>query len=349
MKLGRFVVDAHVHAQRFARAPRDAGGAGATGGHPALSHAMKYALQPYDNSPRLLHDMQCYGVDACVLLPAFGMTNALNVQLRRAHPGRFVCVARAERTLARAKARAVAWSAEDTARELDELLATGDYVGIGEAMPGDPHLGERRTAVTVHSFLDECGPTMEVARKHKVPVQWHTGLTMGYTTSFCRADAFPETFSPLWVHDLAAEWPDVTIVFNHGGMQGGWWERWYDECLHVAAATDNVHLETGLWWSELYARPLRDPNIGARKLVWGTDWGASLPFAWQPGAKPEVYAVQRRSAAPVTHQVDFWGWSLKQLMRLDVPQDELDLILGGNAARLYGLTPPHTRLFPALD
>ncbi len=346
MKAGRFVVDAHVHAQRFARDQARPRGSTA---YPTLSHEMKYDLVPYDNSPRLLADMEGYGVDACMLLPAFGMTNEINVRIMQAHPGKFVCVARAERTLNRAKRREESWSAAESARELDELLATGHYVGIGEAMPGDPHLGERHTPLTVHSFLDECGPTMEIARKHRVPVQWHTGLTMGYTTSFCRADAFPETFSPLWVHDLAAEWPDVTIVFNHGGIQGGWWERWYEECLNVAAATDNVYLETGLWWSELYTRPLRDPNIGAKKLIWGTDWGASLPFVWQPGCHPESYAAQSRDGQPVRHQVDFWGWSLRQIARLNVPQDDLNLVLGGNAVRVYRIPVPHTRLFPFVD
>jgi hypothetical protein len=47
----------------------------------------------------------------------------------------------------------------------------------------------------------------------------------------------------------------------------------------------------------------------------------------------------------VTHQVDVWGWSLKQLSRLDVAQDDLNLMLGGNAARLYRLPVPHKRLF----
>jgi hypothetical protein len=43
--------------------------------------------------------------------------------------------------------------------------------------------------------------------------------------------------------------------------------------------------------------------------------------------------------------VDVWGWSLRQLNNLDIVQDDLNLILGGNAARLYKLTVPHNRLF----
>jgi hypothetical protein len=33
------------------------------------------------------------------------------------------------------------------------------------------------------------------------------------------------------------------------------------------------------------------------------------------------------------------------LTSLRVSQDDLNLILGGNAVRVFGLEPPHTRLF----
>jgi hypothetical protein len=38
-------------------------------------------LVPYNNSLRLEYDMDCYGVDMCVLLPAFGMTDELNLEI----------------------------------------------------------------------------------------------------------------------------------------------------------------------------------------------------------------------------------------------------------------------------
>ena len=65
-----------------------------------------------------------------------------------------------------------------------------------------------------------------------------------------------------------------------------------DDTLMVAAAHTNVYLETGHWWAELYEKALHDPNIGAEKLVWGTDWGASVPQQWRgrafhPGSYPD--------------------------------------------------------------
>jgi predicted TIM-barrel fold metal-dependent hydrolase len=95
----------------------------------------------------------------------------------------------------------------------------------------------------------------------------------------------------------------------------------------------------------LYQKALLDPNIGPEKLVWGTDWGASLPFHTQIGHTPQAYPVQIRNQPLVRHQVDCWGWSLKQVSAVNIAQDDLNLMLGGNAARLFKLDVPHSRLF----
>ena len=340
MKLGRFIVDSHVHAQRFAAGPEftkqqvDP----ARARYNDLAKVMRL-LTPYDNSPRLLYDMACYDVDMCVLLPAFGMTNELNLEIVDKHPGTFVAVCSAVQTQRKAVRGEEPWSAEAAAREIDELLATGRFVGIGEGMPTD---NARTRAIDLAERLDQMRPVMEVARKHETVVRIHTGVVMGYPLTH---NFWPESLHPIWTTDVATEFPDVPIILDHGGLQGWWSERLVEEAMNVAAAHDNVYLETGLWWTDLYTKALLDPNIGAEKLLWGCDWGASIPFHAQYGNHPPAYAVQLRKQPLVRHQVDVWGWSLKQLLRLDIVQDDLNLILGGNAARLFGLPVPHTRLF----
>ena len=95
MKLGRFVVDTHVHAQRFAAGPRlrESGVLELTGGAQweALGEAI-LDLEPYDNSKRLLEDMDTYGIDACVLLPSFGMSNEINAEIVAQNPDRFAAL-----------------------------------------------------------------------------------------------------------------------------------------------------------------------------------------------------------------------------------------------------------------
>ncbi len=341
MKLGRFIVDTHVHAQRFAAGPElEKANLDTTSARYGDLATVIRRLTPYDNSPRLLYDMGCYDVDMCVLLPAFGMTNDLNLQIVNAHPERFVAVCGAMETARRAIRGEAPWSVANAAAELDALLATGKFVGFGEGMPADP---TRKTTIGQTERMDQIRPIMDVARKHKTVARVHTGVVMGYPLTH---HYWPESLNPIWVTDLAAEYRDVPIVLDHGGLQGWWSERLVEEALCVAAAHDNVYLETGLWWTDLYMKALLDPNVGAEKLLWGCDWGASLPFHVQYGNKPPAYAVQLRNQPIVRHQVDVWGWSLKQLLRLDIAQDDLNLILGGNAAHIYGLKVPHTRLFP---
>lgn len=340
MKMGRFIVDTHVHAQRFAAGPGlkkenlDAGSAR----YNDLAKVIRH-LEAYDNSPRLLYDMECYDVDMCVLLPAFGMSNELNIQIMENNPGRFVAVCSATETARKARDDGIEWTAEAAAKELDALLATGKFVGTGEGMPANA--SSKRT-VGMTERLDQMRPIMEVVQKHKSVVQVHSGVVMGYPLSH---HYWPETLNPIWMADMAVEYPDVPIVINHGGLQGWWSERFYEECLLLAASHDNIYLECGFYWAELYEKPLLDPNIGAEKLLWATDWGASIPFHSQPGHYPSSYPVQKRSEPLPRHQVDMWGWSLKQLLKVQCTQDDLNLILGGNAARIYKLEVPHTRLF----
>jgi predicted TIM-barrel fold metal-dependent hydrolase len=322
VKIGRFVVDTHVHAQRHAAGAAIKERAEQQGKRLASYEQLEQSMRQivaYDNSERLLFDMNTYQVDMCVLHPAFGMTNEINAQIVEKHPNKFVALCTAKKTMERALRRENPWTVDAAAKELDDLLSTGKFVGIGEGIPSD---GTRRKTISQTDRMDEIRVIMDVARKHKVPATIHTGVVMGYPLGH---HYWPETLNPIWLIDIAIEYRDVPIILCHGGMQGWWSEHWVNQCLFLAASSDNVYLETGLWWTELYEKALNDPNIGAEKLIWGTDWGASIPQHGQPRQYPEVYAVQFRNKPVVPHQVDVWGWSLKQLWRLNIPQDDLNL------------------------
>jgi hypothetical protein len=83
MKLGRFIIDTHVHAQRHAAVP-EFKKMGLTDPkkikYQDLASVLRHIVT-YDNSKRLLYDMECYQVDMCILHPAFGMSNEINVEL----------------------------------------------------------------------------------------------------------------------------------------------------------------------------------------------------------------------------------------------------------------------------
>jgi predicted TIM-barrel fold metal-dependent hydrolase len=300
-------------------------------------------LVTYDNSKRLLYDMECYQVDMCILHPAFGMSNELNVDLVERYPDKFVALVSAKDLADKATKGEAEWSIEAACEELDRHLSTGKFVGIGEGMPANP---TRKKTYSQTERMDELRKVMEVAQKHQVPVRVHTGSPMGYHITYTR---WPENFHPNWIRDIATEYPDVPIIFDHGGMQGGRWDTLVLEAIQVAANHDNVYLETGLYWTELYYEALKDPNVGAEKLMWGTDWGASIPTQTQIGQHPQTFAAQVSKEGLVRHQVDVMGWSLKQVSRLNISQDDLNLILAGNALRVYKIDFPLTRMFKIVD
>ena len=140
MKLGRFIIDTHVHAQRHAAGPefKKAGKKDLKKiKYNDLASIMRH-LVTYDNSKRLLYDMECYQVDMCILHPAFGMSNELNVELVEKYPDKFRALVSSKGTADKALAGEIEWTIETACEEIDELLATGKFVGIGEGMPSNP-------------------------------------------------------------------------------------------------------------------------------------------------------------------------------------------------------------------
>jgi predicted TIM-barrel fold metal-dependent hydrolase len=341
---GRFIVDTHVHPGRHAIKWKKRG---IKPDFRSLVKEMGFS-EAFDNSGRLLYDMDLYGLNMAVLQPApmLGMGNDLNAKLVKEHPDRFIAMCSDFHTCQKALRGEQPWSVEAAVDEVDEALSTGRFKGgIGEGIPHDPN---RHEFVSIDERFEEVCAFMNLARRHGVPVNFHAGVNVGYGGGGgWKRRSNPEWFDPLFVHDVASEYPDVPIIMAHGGMIGWWSEMFMDKTMEVVASHDEVYLETGRYWAGLYEKPLLDPNIGAEKMIWGTDWGASVPVYWQPGKEPENYLMQVKKQGVPGHQIDIMGWSLRQLDKLDITQDDLNLILGGNAVRIFKLEDqlPYTRLF----
>ncbi|MFA5309813.1 MAG: amidohydrolase family protein [Dehalococcoidales bacterium] len=343
MKLGRFVVDTHVHSQRHAAGKALKG----SKDFADLGKAM-YTVEAYDNSARLIYDMDNYGVDMCVIEPAFGMTNKTNAAQVEKYPQRFVANCNTKEYDDRCKETGEPWTLDGAIAEMARLLDTKKFVGVGEAMPVMPPATPENPYPDQETLIKNMMRMMDLARQYHIPVRYHAGTPGGYAIAY---HAWPITYNPLWAHTLAVAYPDVPLILEHAGIEGGWWEWFYEQALHVAASHKNIYLETGRWWTELYSKALNDPSVGAEKLIWGTDWGASLPVYSQLNRYPPGYTRQDLKQGIPRHQVDIWGWSLKQIERLDINQDDMNLMLGGNAVRLYNLKLPGglTRMFKFVD
>jgi uncharacterized protein len=145
----------------------------------------------------------------------------------------------------------------------------------------------------------ELYPAYAICQERGIPVVVHCG-----TSNF---DGAVNRFAdPIYVEDMAKDFPALTIVLAHGGR--GWW---YDAAAFLALMREHVWIElSGLpprKLPEYYAR--HDLDRLGRKFIFGTDW---------PGV-PGIRANAEAVAA------------------LGFAEDVLAGILAGNAQRVYGL------------
>ena len=151
-----------------------------------------------NNLPMQLQLMDRYNVSQAVVFWGGRSSNQSVLEAARAHPGRFIPFASIspERTAYRP-----AWQADGQALldQLDALLATGQYRGIGEISATHfPSAGFDETD------FSPVGPMMQgimrLARKYRVPVMVHVELTRMAELS-----------------QLLEQHPEVPVIWAHGG------------------------------------------------------------------------------------------------------------------------------------
>jgi predicted TIM-barrel fold metal-dependent hydrolase len=108
----------------------------------------------------------------------------------------------------------------------------------------------------------ELYPAYASCQERGVPVIVHCG-----TSNF--AGAVNRFADPIYVEDVAKDFPELTVVLAHGGR--GWW---YDAAAFLALMREHVWIElSGLpprKLPEYYAR--HDLDRLGRKFIFGTDW-----------------------------------------------------------------------------
>ena len=337
MKIGRFVVDGHIHCGK-----KDVTAEG------TKVSGFNQEVESCDNSKEALYDMKVYDVDMGILLPSFnGTHSSAYAQICKEHPDKFrTCAVETELRLDAMHGKRK-WNIDDAIKELDGYFSGPDkewFVGIGEFCPGS--LGCVRDMPTKQERFKEWCATAEFCINYDIPCYAHE------FSSFNLED--PLTMLAC----LCSKYPKFKLIIAHGG---GSKPQDIEKAVDMAARFENVYLETGYWKAEYYEYALFEQDLGAAKLIWGGgDTGSHL---WYPQivhgtrlAQSNKFYYNRNNwiwtgKKGTSYQPDWLGWATHQIHRLKdlnlCTQDEINLIVGGNAARLYKLPVPKNCSFAA--
>lgn len=165
---------------------------------------------------------------------------------------------------------------------------------------------------------DLCYPLYDIVAEHGIPVLLHQGHSgRGQKSKYGH---------PMYVDSAAADYPEVNFVLGHSAR----WETWSDEAFSVAIFKTNVYLDMSLW--QHWASPdeickkvlwLRD-RVGIDRVLFGSDM-AGIEVSWT--LKEWVDQIRMFPELAKQHGSSF-------------SHEELDMLLGLNAARIYAIERP---------
>lgn len=170
------------------------------------------------------------------------------------------------------------------------------------------------------SVVDEaCLPLIEGCVERGVPILVHT--------AHVAPPLRPDLARPAAVSQIAAKYPEATLIYGHAGYR-----YWWEEALQVSRSHTSSYLEISQWTEEAHRNPelfinvlseMRD-TIGAHRMLLGTDFAAG-PVTAERGEYPRLMEFMRT----LPEQAARYGKVFTQ--------EETDLITDGNARRLLKL------------
>ena len=280
----RFLLDCHVH----------------VGGSPALAALIDQVQTPkdwlalrgrqpeafaeaasqsqVDNSADLIATMDEYGVSHALIqaTPGKDASSQLIADAARRHTGRLFPIYRPEAllgdlgpgTIQTPDQQTLRQNARQIAEDIEGVFPAFGMLGLGEFIVG----GFVTTALDPVQVARDMGPIMEALRPRKLPIQLPTA-TSGWKGGLYYI------YEPLWVDELAGNFPDVPIVLT---KMGRGIRTSFDACMVVAKRNANVYFDL----TDSRAEHLREAldELGAERIMFGTDLhGLSLNYAYDVG------------------------------------------------------------------
>ena len=147
-----------------------------------------------------------------------------------------------------------------------------------------------------------------------IPVLVHTGPEiLPLYSKYCY---------PVYLDEVASDFPNLTLILAHAGF------CWWPEALNIATTKPNIYLDLAGWQTRAYQHPIDEfyiplrlilDTIGPSRVLFGSDWPALRLFKGGQANWVKVF----------TNLPD----SVKEA-GITFTKEEIDAILGGNAARL---------------
>jgi predicted TIM-barrel fold metal-dependent hydrolase len=148
-------------------------------------------------------------------------------------------------------------------------------------------------------------PVYAKAEELGIPVAWHTGISIFPASRLKYGD-------PIYIDDVAVDFPRLTAIITHSGRP-----LWYDTAYTLARLRENVFMEIAGLPPKRLLNYFPDLERVSDKVLFGSDW-PSVPML-----KDNVAAIRA----------------------LPLSEAARARILGGNAARLLGLSVPTDRRY----
>jgi len=234
---------------------------------------------------------------------------------------------------------------EQAAKEIEPFLKMPEVKGVGEwplmiagGMESWPELWTKYR------------PIMDVIEESDKAVLFHTGVDP-YPIMHLRTDEKGEPIikksgkpaigasramyfsNPVFIDDVATEYPDTPILIGHIGVQGFYYFGSYaDMALLVAARHENVYLETSSAPFEVVEKAVLDPAIGPERVIYGSDSPAPYGYYKYRGEDRVSYMKQ-----PPERLADHMCYDLAVIDRLPITDREKAMIRGENLAKVLKL------------
>jgi predicted TIM-barrel fold metal-dependent hydrolase len=251
-----------------------------------------------DLTTALIERMDRHGVEKTVIMRgAFPARNSDLAAIAARHPDRFVAFG--------------AWDLEAPVGDPPHESPTAlEALERGFTLHGCKGVGEvelsRFAPIPPEESWRGYVPTLEVCRKHKKPIMFHTSYD---------GSKVPMAYkNPIMLEPLAFAFPEVPIMVAHMGKYD---QTFFEYAMMLARKCTNVYLTTSNTRREFVERAVGE--IGAERLIFGSDW------SMQHGILGERQGF------------DVYEKNLDIVRDAAIDDAEKALILGGNLAALIGI------------